>query len=212
MARRKSPSISSVWCLIIKHWLNWRIFMPRPHELQTTELGMKVATDLREYIATDSKEAEHKLIVALCSSPSLYEKLFNKKAYSLKQEIIKEELQALREHNANVIQLHFNMYYESFKESSSIYIQELRARGNAHLMNVFEELSAKVISSSQHNAEISNKKFVEMMEDAEKMFSDRPAVLEKRLNGIYRQMDIAMEANEQALKNVLKILQNNIGS
>lgn len=185
--------------------------MSNSHELQVATLGMKVAEDLKEYVATDSKEAEQKLIAVLCSSPSLYEKIFNKRAYGLKQEIIQEELRVLRKHNANVMQLHFDIYYASFKESSDIYIRELRARGNAHLTSVFEELSTKVIEKSEQETALARRKFSAMMKDAEEVWSNRPEILEDELASIRRRMRTVMEGNEQALSNLLQLLRRDAG-
>lgn len=186
--------------------------MSNSHELQVATLGMKVAEDLREYVKTDSKEIEQKLVETLCKSPTLYERLFNKKSHELKQELVRQELQVIRRHNAKVMDMHFDMLYRNMTVVANVYIAELEARGQAHLNNVFQELSANAISSSKQRLKNSNREFEEMLRDIEEVYGHRPDILERRMQGIYRQMDIEMEASEQALKNLLQVLRKNLDS
>lgn len=174
--------------------------------LKKSDLAMKVAKDLRQYVGTDNKEIEQRLITALSESPSLYQKLFNKKKYQEKQENIKQELRVVARHNTQIINMHFKLYCDVLEAKADEYLEGLEMTKRARLASLFDVLKEQVVASRVESERRTDQDFARMIDDAEKLWGNRGHILEKKLASIDKQMSTVMEANEQALENLLEIL------
>lgn len=168
----------------------------------------QIAEDLRAYITNRSKEQE--LVEALCKSPTLYEKFFNKKAYELRQELVRQDLQMLRRHSAKAMELHFALYQSSHETIAEVYLRKLKANGQAYLAEEYKRLKDEAIRRNRESMRRDAEEFDGMMRDAEEIYAERPNMLDRHIASIERQRESVMKANEKILDNLLDLLQERL--
>lgn len=175
---------------------------------QNITYEVQLAEDLRAYITNRSKEQE--LIEVLCKSPTLYERFFNKRAYELKQELVREDLQALRKNIAKAMEIQFALSKRAHEIAANVYLATLKAQGNTYLVAEYLRLKDDAIDRNFKSMERDAEKFTDMVRRIEEIYADRPDMLEKHRQSINRQMDSVFEANEQMLDNLLQLLKTEI--
>lgn len=185
--------------------------MSNSHELQVAELGMKIAEDFRIFIASNSKEAETRLVEALCQQPTLYERFFNKKAYELKQELIRKELNDLRAKNNHMFDKHFHFLCSNFDIMANTHLARMEAIGQSQLCEDFLKYKQKHMAQLEEDMEMTMLRFSRMRDSAERIYGNRPGELENQMNHIRRLETSAMEELEQNIKNLLRVLQKDLG-